>query len=214
MPRMIHIEASPRRSRSVSMQLAARFVAELGRRDPSLSVDRLALWYEELPDFDGDALDAKYAVLAGEALTPRQERAWRIIGAFVARLDAADLVLVSTPMWNLGVPYRLKHFIDLVTQPGLSFSFDPGSGYRPLLRPRPAVAILASSGDYSSGESFGRPDLVTAYLRAAFGFIGLSGLEIVPVAPTAGPEAAQAAGRAAAERRLNDLADAMIGAAA
>lgn len=36
---------------------------------------------------------------------------------------------------------RQKHYIDLLTQPGLSFCFDPQTGYTPLLKPRPVVAI-------------------------------------------------------------------------
>ena len=32
-------------------------------------------------------------------------------------------------MWNGGVPYRLKLSIDIITQPGLLFGFDPAEGY-------------------------------------------------------------------------------------
>lgn len=130
----------------------------------------------------------------------------------VARLDAADVILLSTPMWNFNIPYRLKHWIDLVTQPGLSFSFDPANGYAPLLRDRPVIVILASAGDYAQGESFGRPDLATGYLKAALRFIGFADAEIVPVGPTVGQSDRIAAGQMAARERLVALVPAVAGA--
>ena len=46
----------------------------------------------------------------------------------VNRLRDADAVLIATPMWNFGIPYKLKHWIDLITQPGTDFLLRPGDG--------------------------------------------------------------------------------------
>jgi FMN-dependent NADH-azoreductase len=123
----------------------------------------------------------------------------------VERLRAADRVVIATPMWNLGVPYKLKHYIDLVTNPGLSFLFDPQAGYTPLLAPRPLYVVLASSGDYGAGPSYERPDLATPYLRAALGFIGLTDARFVPVGPTAGSPERVAEGLARARAAIAAL---------
>jgi len=112
-------------------------------------------------------------------------------------------------MWNFSIPYRLKHWVDLITQPGLTFTFDPAAGYAPLLRNRPTLVVLASAGDYAAGESRGRPDLATPYLRAALGFIGLTDPIIVAIGPTIGEGADIAAETASA--RLRDLATAFLG---
>ena len=204
MPSLLHIEASPRGAASRSTRGAPAFVAALRALDPALAVDRLDLWQADLPPFDGAALSAKYARLSGRADDAREETAWAAVQAMVARLDRAERVLISTPMWNFSIPYRLKHWIDLITQPGLSFSFDPAAGYAPLLAGRPTLVVLASAGDYATGQSRGRPDLATPYLRAALGFIGLRDATIVSVGPTMGP-GAQAA-EATAEARLRALA--------
>jgi FMN-dependent NADH-azoreductase len=167
------------------------------------------VWEEALPEFDGAALDAKYAKLAGRPHGGEEAAAWSEISRMVARLDDADAVLLSTPMWNFGIPYRLKHWIDLVTQPGLTFTFDPATGYSPLLRPRPVTVILASAGDYSSGPSWGRPDLASGYLEAALGFIGLGKPRIIRAGPTVGdPEAREQA----LARARSEIADAVAGA--
>ncbi|GEP05419.1 FMN-dependent NADH-azoreductase [Methylobacterium oxalidis] len=201
MTSLLHIAASPRGSASRSTQAARAYIADLRASEPTLSVDHLDLWQTDLPPFDGAALAAKYARLAGRAHDPGEATAWAEIEAMVARLDRADHVLVSTPMWNFSVPYRLKHWIDLITQPGLTFAFDPVSGYTPLLRSRRTVVILASAGDYATGESRGRPDLATPYLQAALGFIGLIDPIVVPIGRTIDPDADEAAQAAAVRLR-------------
>jgi FMN-dependent NADH-azoreductase len=171
-----------------------------------LQVDHLDLWSERLPEFDGHALEAKYARIAGTELSPEQAAAWSAIVSLIDRLAASDAVLVSTPLWNFSIPYKLKHYLDLVTQPGLTFSFDPARGYSPLLKPRPSLVILASAGDYSEGDSFGRPDLATGYLKAALSFIGLTDTTVVAIGPTLGPPARVSAGRDRAGHQLREAA--------
>jgi FMN-dependent NADH-azoreductase len=183
---LLHIEASPRGTASVSTALANYFVDRLRSAEPALRIDRLRLWEEPLPDLDGALLAAKYALLAGRDLDSEEARSWEKVKRLVERVRAADSFILSTPMWNFGIPYKLKHWIDLVTQPGLTFAFDPQTGYRPLLAPRPFTIVLASAGDYSDGPSWGRPDLASDYLREAFRFIGLADPEIVRAGATAG----------------------------
>ena len=72
------------------------------------------------------------------------------------RFSLADRVLISTPMWNFGIPYKLKQWFDVVIQPGLTFRFDPSQGYSPLLKDRPTLVILASGSDYATGMNRGR----------------------------------------------------------
>jgi FMN-dependent NADH-azoreductase len=194
---LLHIDASPRedsRSRRVGEALVARRLAER----PDLRLVRLDLWAADLPHMDGATLAAKYARLAGRPHGADEARAWSVVEALVADLDAAVEVVISTPMWNFSIPYRLKHYIDLVTQPGLSFSFDPAVGYSPRLAARPVHVVLASAGDYRFGPSRGRPDLATPYLREALAFIGLSDVTFIPVGPTIGPADEVAAGMARA----------------
>ena len=48
-------------------------------------------------------------------------------------------------MWNHGVPYVLKQLIDVISQPGMVFGFDPERGYSGLLTGRTAVVIYTSA---------------------------------------------------------------------
>lgn len=211
MSRILHIEASPRADRSWSSKAAGNFLTQLKEHLTELEIDHFNIWTAILPSFDGAAIEAKYAKLSGTPLTDAQSRAWKLIGHYVARLDAADAILISTPMWNLGVPYRLKHLFDLVTQPGLSFSFNPATGYTPLLSARPTAVLMATSGDFTEGPSYGRPDLATPYLSTALAFIGLKDAAIVHVSPTIGQPEAMEAGVRRTEAELQRLAASFAG---
>ena len=206
MSKLLYIQASPRDSASASRNAAASFLETLARHRPDVTVDTLDLWRAELPEFSGATIASKYAALAGRPMDAEEAIAWRLITAMVDRLKSADAVVIATPMWNFGIPYKLKHWIDLIAQPGLTFSFNPESGYAPLLLPRPTLVILSSAGDYTTGTSRGRPDLATRYLRAALGFIGLSDPTFVAIGPTVGPADTTEAAGDRARARLASLA--------
>lgn len=144
MTRLLHLSASPRGGASESLSLADAYLAEVAGR-PDVEIDHWDLWDGSVPEFGPDAAAAKMAVFAGQEPTGTQAAAWgRAIAAF-QRLDAADAYLLSVPMWNGGVPYVLKQLIDVVSQPGLLFGFDPEAGYSGLLTGKKAVLLLTSA---------------------------------------------------------------------
>src|SRR5438105_4086671 len=148
MPKLLYIEASPRKSRSKSIEVAKVFLSELQKTDPSVEIDRLDLWSTELPAFDGYTVEAKYAILHGEQHTAEQAKAWKRVENIIERFKAADWYLLSLPMWNFGVPYILKHFIDVIVQLGLTFSFSLAEGYKWLVTNKWAVAVYARGCAY------------------------------------------------------------------
>lgn len=193
MIKVLYVEGSPRKEVATSSAAADIFIGALEDAGNEIGVDRFDLWNADLPEFDGARIAAKYAKLAGREMDRAEADAWQQIGALVSRFAQADAIVVATPMWNFGIPYKLKQWIDLITQPGLTFNFDPVSGYSPIVRQRPVLVIMSSAGDYSEGPSYGRPDLATPYLQAVLTFLGLGPISIEKVGPTAGPPEVTAA---------------------
>jgi len=173
---------------------------------PSFDIDVLDIWRERLPEFDGEVLEAKYARLGGREFSNAQREAFAELERMAMRFAHADRVLISTPMWNFGLPYKLKQWFDLIVQPGLTFRFDPAQGYLPLLKDRPTIAIVASGGDFVTGMNRGRIDMATPYLREALRFIGVSDVRFALIGPTAGPAKPISSAREAAHRRLVEIA--------
>ena len=99
------------------------------------------------------------------------------------RFTSADDDLFTVPMWNGGIPYRLKLYIDIMTQPGLLFGFDPAAGYSGLLKGKRATAIY-TSGVYAPGvpAAFG-VDHHSTYFDAWLRSTGISDIATVRYQP-------------------------------
>ncbi|MES2438978.1 MAG: NAD(P)H-dependent oxidoreductase [Verrucomicrobiota bacterium] len=202
MSKLLHIQSSPRGSRSASVAVAEQFIESYLAANPGDTVETLDLWKTNLPEFDGFTLDAKYSVLSGSAPADAQIAAWDAVVSIADHFKSADKVLISLPMWNFGVPYKLKHYIDLLVQPGLTFSFTPEEGYKGLVTGKPAAAVYARGGAYGPGTGAEAYDQQSAYLKQVLGFIGFTDVREIFVEPTlSGPkdEAIAKANAAAAE---------------
>ena len=204
MAKLLYIESSPRKERSHSIQVANAFVRAYQAAHPADQIDRLDLWAETLPRFDGDMLNAKYSIMHGESPAAAERTAWATVEKIFQRFNAADKYLFSVPMWNFGIPYVLKHYIDVITQPGLAWSFDPAAGtYSGLVTGKVAV-VYASGGAYDVGSGAEAFDLQKPAFTNWLGFIGLTDVMPIVVGGTLfGPDAAAqatTAATAAAER--------------
>jgi FMN-dependent NADH-azoreductase len=205
---LLHIEGSPRKSRSASIDVARSFLAAWQAEHPDGTVDTIDVWTESLPAFDGPALDAKYAKLSGQPLTGEQEAVWQEITRLGARFHRADILLVSVPMWNFGIPYQLKHLIDAVSQKDVLFTFDE-RGLNGMLGGRKAVIVaargVALDADFPP-EDF---DFQVAYLERWCRMIGITDIREILVERTLfGPEA-DAAARTEAKAEAAKLAAAL-----
>ena len=110
-------------------------------------------------------------------------------------------------MWNFGIPYVLKHYIDVITQPRLTFTWSPQDGYRTLLPPRRAILVASSGGDYAPGSGNERHDFQLPYLTDWLEIYMGCRVETVALSPTAtDPELVEAA-TLDAERLAAELAN-------
>ncbi|MEY9953699.1 FMN-dependent NADH-azoreductase [Leifsonia sp. EB34] len=205
MPSILHVNASPRDALSRSLSLARSFVAEVVEHAPDVEVTTLDLFEPgALPAFGTIAAQAKMAVFAGDDQTDAQRSAWSDARAVFDQFARADGYVFNIPMWNAGVPYVLKQWIDLVTQPGWSFGFDPGAGYSGLMTGRKAVAIH-TSGVFAPGlpPAFGS-DFSVPFFADWLDFVGVTDADHVRFAPTVVGQDPEA-GRRSAERELRAL---------
>lgn len=188
MSKLLYIEASPLKDISASIAVSNVFINSYKESHPNDQVEKIDLWDLELPEVNGDLLRAKYAVMRGQPHTMEQANAWKEVVMLVERFKSADKFVFSLPMWNFGIPYQLKHFIDLLTQPGLTFSFSPDEGYKGLVTNRPAAIICARGGQYAKGTPMEAFDFQMPYMENWLKFIGFTELWPIAVEPTlAGP---------------------------
>jgi FMN-dependent NADH-azoreductase len=185
--KLLHLDASPRGERSRSRPVAEAWLATLAEAMP-VEVTRIHLFAETLPQLGPGMIEGRYARIVGQAVDPAITQEWDRIDAVGQHFLAHDAFLIATPMWNFGIPYPLKHYIDCVTQPGVAFTNDASGAVVGHAAGRPAMIIAASAMDIVPGGPLAAFDHQLAYLERWLGFIGVSDIRSLRVAPTYGPE--------------------------
>ena len=207
MPTILHVNASPREARSDSLRLARHALDAIqAAAEERFEVETLNVFDDgALPDFGRTAAAAKMAVFSGQEQTAEQISAWEAARAVFDQFADADAYVFNIPMWNAGVPYALKQWIDIVTQPGWSFGFDPECGYKGLMEGKQALAIH-TSGVYSPGvaPAFGQ-DFSSTFFADWLDFVGIEDATHVRFAPTVLNLDVDGS-RRAAEAELTDVA--------
>jgi FMN-dependent NADH-azoreductase len=148
--KLLEIQSSPRGESSDSITLSKSFIEACKSENTSVVVDTLNVWHERLPEFDYEAIGAKYKAVKHQTMTETESQVWERIQSLIQRFQSVDRIVLGTPMWNFSVPYKLKHLIDLVAQRNYLFSYD-GKQYGPLLNVEKAVAVYTRGSRYLEG---------------------------------------------------------------
>lgn len=202
MSRLLYIQASPRIQRSHSIAVADAFVAAYEREHADDEVVTVNLFEASIPAFDGLAVQAKYTILHGESHSAEETQAWKSVEKVIEQFKSADKYVLAVPMWNFNIPYRLKQYIDILVQPGYTFSYSPEKGYEGLVAGKPLFAVYARGGEYSSSGEAQALDMQRKYIELILGFIGFKDVRSVVVEPTlqGGPDVVKARVREAIDR--------------
>jgi FMN-dependent NADH-azoreductase len=201
---LLHVIGSPRH-RSASRQVAHAFVEAWKTKHPNAVVDELSVWDIDLPAFDGSVLEAKYAGIEGRSLDEHQAAAWRTVQALADRFRQADVIVFSVPMWNFGIPYRLKHLIDVISQKDVLFTFDE-NGLNGLLGGRTVVTVAARGVQLGADFPPEQYNFQSTYMTMWAHMVGITDVHTVEVEKTLfGPEQ-DVASREAASEHARELA--------
>jgi FMN-dependent NADH-azoreductase len=204
MAHLLYIEASPRKKRSSSIEVAKTYLDQYQESHPEDTIEIFDLWQKELPPFDGDVIDSKYAIMHGQSHTEAQRKAWRRVEEVIHNFKNADKYVFSLPMWNFGIPYPLKHFFDVIVQPTYTFSFSPTEGYKGLVTGKPVVLIYSRGGAYGAGSGAEGLDFQKDYMDTILKFIGFTDIESIVIEPTLGaPELKEKSLKEAKEKAIS-----------
>jgi FMN-dependent NADH-azoreductase len=193
MSRLLYIQASPRIQRSHSIAVADAFIDEYKQKHAEDEIVKVDLFETSLPNFDGLAVQAKYTILHGKEHSEQELNAWKEVETIIEQFKSADKYVLAVPMWNFSIPYRLKQYIDILVQPGYTFSYSQDKGYQGLVTGKPLLAVYARGGEYPAGSDAEAFDMQSKYVELIFGFMGFQDIQSVFVEPTlqGGPDVAK-----------------------
>ena len=201
--RLLHVIGSPRGMRSRSRSVADHFLSHL----VDTNVEELDLWAEDLPELDGAMLESRYRLIHGEPVERGFERQWDELRARVDHLLAFDTWLFSTPMWNFGLPYRLKHYLDLIIQPTMAFTNDASGAITTHGADKTAVLIGAGALDIRPSSALAALDFSLAHLAQCLRvYFGVSEVHEVRAVPTFGDDRTVEGAMTAAKLHAHALA--------
>ena len=182
MDKLLHIISTPREENSRTLQISEVFLEGFKNKYPDCRIDELNLFKEQLPGLSLKMISGKYVLLGGKELDDKLEEAWKPIERHIERFLFAEGFLISVPMWNFNVPYPLKHYIDLIIQPKYLFRYTD-KGVEGLAKNKKMIVITSRGGDYSPGSLYNSYDFQEPYLRAVFGFVGISDIVFINAQP-------------------------------
>jgi FMN-dependent NADH-azoreductase len=173
MSTLLVIEVSPRYESSTSRKLTSVFVEAWKASHPDGTVIMRDLMKTNLPFVDLAWIGGAFT--SREQHSPESAAAIKVSDALVAELQAADQIVIGTPMFNFSIPAVLKAYIDQIVRVGVTVS--PGNVG--LLTGKKATIILATGGDFSPGSPVEGYNQASGYLRQVLGWIGITNVEIV-----------------------------------
>jgi FMN-dependent NADH-azoreductase len=166
---LLRVDASLNRESSVSRALADKVQAKLESFGPLNITTRDVA--------DGLRIDSAWREAM---LTPPEERTEQdkevlaFSDALVAELQAADVLLISTPIYNFNVTSDLKGWVDHICRAGMTFKYTE-HGPRGLLEGKKAIIVLASNGTGVHSDI----DFAGRYLKQIMTFLNITDVSFV-----------------------------------
>jgi len=195
--KLLHVDSSILAGNSVSRGLTATVVEQWKTRVPKLEVVYRDLVAEPLEHLSASLLAARAG--SPEDRTLAQQRDMEASDTALEEFLAADVVVVGAPMYNFAIASQLKAWIDRLAVAGKTFRYS-SEGVDGLAGGKKVIVVSSRGGIYSAG-SMAALDFQESYLKAVFGFLGVTDVEIVRAeGVNMGPEKRQAALDAAAEQ--------------
>jgi FMN-dependent NADH-azoreductase len=200
-PTLLRIDASSRIEGSVSRRLADAAQAQWKRNFAHGSIRHRDLTASPIDHIRESTIEGFYT--PPEQLTEELRGATALSDHLIEELETCHTVLISSPMYNFGVPSTLKAWIDQVVRIGRTFTYSGGRFEGLITRPRAVLALAYGAAGYR-GPLAGM-DHLRPYLTSILNFIGIAQVEVIAAEATTGDAGTVAAQIRAAERSARNL---------
>lgn len=172
---ILHIISSPRKGASASIQLANGIIGKLQAAYPGSSVKVHDLATNPFPHLEEAHLQSFFT--PAESRTPEQQAAVKHSDEAIQEIKDADIIVIGAPLYNFGISSTLKAWIDHIARAGITFRYT-AEGPEGLIKGKKVYVAMSSGGVYSEGPSASY-DFVAPYLKAFFGFVGMTDVTVV-----------------------------------
>lgn len=182
MSKMLHIDASVRAAinpnpnhNSISKSIASRLVSLWKNKRPMDEYIYRDVGMNPPPFITQDWIDAVFT--PENKRTQTQCDVLSISDQLIAEVSSSDIILISSPMYNYGMPAQLKAWFDQIIRINKTFDFDLARGDFPLqpLLSGKILIIITSSGEFGFEKDGIRHDMnhLVPHLRTLSKYLGV-----------------------------------------
>ncbi len=202
MSKLLRIDASSRTSGSISREMADLFQQSWFQAHPKDEIVVRDLAAHPLPHITEQAIAGFYT--PADQHTAALKAATALSDELIKELFAADVLIISVPMYNFSLPSALKAYIDQIVRINHTFAFNPEKGFQGLVTGKRAY-VFTAYGAVFSNEAMAVCDFFTPYLKFLLGFLGITASEFFAVEGTTLDEAAMVRSKQDATQRIAAL---------
>lgn len=157
MERILFITANPKTNEeSTSLSLGQEFLKAYRGANPEDEVTVIDLYDTDIPEIDYDLMKIIGNVRMGKSLedmTKQNLVKFERYNQLTEQFVNSDKYIFVTPMWNLGLPPRVKTYIDTFCVAGKTFKYTE-KGPEGMLKNKKCLHIHASGGFHSFRDVF------------------------------------------------------------
>ena len=205
---IINAHPDPYSSASATNRMVAHLLSKL----PVGSAQTVNLAETDIQPLDKAVLEMFVATVFQEQQPNAEQTALLArLMSVVNQVKSTRRLVIAYPMYNFGIPARLKDWLDNIVMPGQTFQYDESGTPKGLMGTHKALLLQASGSVYSTGP-MAQLEFSVSYLQALLGgFLGFASVDAVRAegtAQAAGPEAAVQRALAGIDARIEGfLAD-------
>ena len=183
-----------------SMSATNRMVAHLLAKLPAGSVQTVNLAETDIQPLDKAAVEMFIAtVFQGQQPNAEQAALLARLMSVVEQVKSARRLVIAYPMYNFGIPARLKDWLDNLVVPGETFRYGEDGAPQGLMGAHKVLLLQASGSVYSEGP-MAQMDFASSYLKTLLGgFLGFASVDTVRAEGTSGDNREAAIQRACAD---------------
>lgn len=183
MTTILRLDASARKSRSLTRTLSASFIDQWREADPTARIIERDVGTNPPSLITEDWIAAVFAAPA--ELSPEQQALVAESDQLIDEVEAADLIAIATPMYNYGMPAHLKAWVDQVVRINRTFTFDLARGDQPLqpILSGKTLVMLTSWGEFGfgRGEANEHANHLTSHLETVSKYLGVDDIHHIGI---------------------------------
>jgi FMN-dependent NADH-azoreductase len=207
MSRILVINASARKDRSLSRHLTETFLEKWKQKNPEDSVVHREVGRENIPHVSEEWIAGAFTPPA--LRTAENAAALEVSNVLISELKEADVIVLGTPMYNWSIPSALKAYFDQVLRVNETVLINPKdpSPYTGLLKDKKAfIFLVRGNAGYEPGEHLEHLNFQSEYLKTVFRIMGIDDVkEVILNGAAARSEEELAITIAAAQVKISEL---------